>query len=79
MMFHIKISSNLVKSQNSPFLAILSDTLQKKIQKILNRTILTLDALPIAHFEAYVPIFLKHMLTLPITLKFWVPAQSEVG
>ena len=29
----------------------------KKIQKILNRTILTLDALPIAHFEAYAPFF----------------------
>ena len=53
MMFHIKISSNLLKSKNSPFLAILSDTLQK----ILNRTILTLDALPIAHFETYVPFF----------------------
>ena len=51
----------------------------KKIQIILNRTILTLDALPIAHFEAYVPIFLKHMLTLAIPLKFWVPAQSKVG
>ena len=45
----------------------------------MNRTIFTLDALPIAHFETYIPLFLKHMLNLAIPLKFWVPAQSEVG
>ena len=33
MCFNIKISSNLLKSKNSPFLAILSDTLQKKFRK----------------------------------------------
>ena len=51
----------------------------KKIQVAANRTILKLDALPIAHFEAYVLYFSKHMLKLAIPLKFWVPAQSEVG
>ena len=45
----------------------------------MNRTIFTIDALPIAHFETYIPLFLKHMLKLAIPLKFWVPAQSEVG
>ena len=51
----------------------------KKIQVAANRTISKLDALPIAHFEADVPDFSKHMLKLAIPLKFWVPAQSEVG
>ena len=37
------------------------------------------DALPIAHFEDYVPIFLKHMLKLSIPLKILVPAPSEVS
>ena len=50
----------------------------KKIQKILIRPILTFDALPIAHFEAYVPNFLKHLWKLAISLKLWVPAASEV-
>ncbi len=51
----------------------------KKFQKILIRPILTFDALPIAHFEAYVPNFLKHLWKLAISLKLWVPAHSEVG
>ena len=45
----------------------------------MNRTIFTLDALPIAHFEDNVPHFLKHMLKLAIPLKIWVPAPSEVS
>ena len=51
----------------------------KKIQTILNRTILKFDALPIAHFETYVPLFLKHLWKLAISLKLWVPAHFEVG
>ena len=52
---------------------------RKKIQTILNRTILKFDALPIAHFETYVPLFLKHLWKLAISLKLWVPAHFEVG
>ena len=51
----------------------------KKFQTILIRPILKFDALPIAHFEAYVPKFLKHLWKLAISLKLWVTAQSEVG
>ena len=51
----------------------------KKIQTILNRTILKFDALPIAHFEDYVPLFSKHLWKLAISLKLWVPAASEVS
>ena len=55
-------------------------TTQKKLFQVpADRTILKFDALPIAHFEADVPNFSKHMLKLAIPLKFWVPAQSEVG
>jgi len=52
---------------------------QKKIQTILIRPILNFDALPIAHFETYVPLFLKHLWKLAISLKLWVPAHFEVG
>ena len=76
MCFNIKISSNMSKSKNSPFLAMFGDTLQKVAA---NRTISKLDALPIAHFEADVPDFSKHLLTLAIPLTFWVPAYSEVS
>ena len=51
----------------------------EKIQTILNRPILKFDALPIAHFEDYVPLFLKHLWKLAISLKLWVPAHFEVG
>ena len=52
---------------------------RKKIQTILIRPILNFDALPIAHFEDYVPLFLKHLWKLAISLKLWVPAHFEVG
>ena len=51
---------------------------REKFQTILNRTILKFDALHIAHFETYVPLFLKHLWKLAISLKLWVPAASEV-
>ena len=51
----------------------------RKIQVAANLTILTFDVLPIAHFEAYVPNFLKHLWKLAISLKLWVPAHFEVG
>ena len=51
----------------------------EKIQTILIRPILKFYALPIAHFEAYVPIFLKHLWKLAISLKLWVLAHFEVG
>ena len=51
---------------------------RKKIQTILIRTILKFDDLPIAHFETDVPLFLKHLWKLGISLKLWVPANSEV-
>ena len=51
---------------------------QEQFQTIFNRTILKFDALHIAHFEAYVPLFLKHLWKLAISLKLWVPAASEV-
>ena len=52
---------------------------QNKIQTIFIRPILNFDALPIAHFEDYVPLFLKHLWKLAISLKLWVPAHFEVG
>ena len=52
---------------------------RKKIQRIFIRTILKFDDLPIAHFETDVPLFLKHLWKLGISLKLWVPANSEVG
>ena len=52
---------------------------RKNIQTILIRPILKFDALPIAHFETYVLRFLKHLWKLAISLKLWVPANSEVG
>ena len=51
---------------------------REKFQTILNWTILKFDALPIAHFETYVPLFLKNLWKLAISLKLWVPAASEV-
>jgi len=52
---------------------------RKKIQVAADRTILKFDDLPIAHFEADVPLFSKHMLEIAIPLKFWVPAHSKVS
>ena len=43
-----------------------------------NRTILKIDVFHIAHFEAEVSNFPKHMWKLAIPLKLWVPAHSEV-
>ena len=61
------------------FFSIFSLPHRKKIQTILIRPILNFDALPIAHFETYVPLFLKHLWKLAISLKLWVPAHFEVG
>ena len=52
---------------------------RKKFQVAADRTILKFDDLPIAHFEADVLIFSKHMLEIAIPLKCWVPAHSEVS
>jgi Pyruvate/2-oxoacid:ferredoxin oxidoreductase delta subunit len=52
---------------------------QKKIQAAANRTILKIDALHISHFEAYVPLFSKHLWKLTIPQKLWVSALFEVG
>jgi len=52
---------------------------RKKFQVAADRTILKFDDLPIAHFEADVPLFSKHMLEIAIPLKFWVPAHSKVS
>ena len=51
----------------------------KKIQVAADRTIMKIDAFHIAHFEADVPNFSKHLWKLEISLKLWVPAHSEVG
>ena len=61
------------------FFSIFSLPHRKKIQNFLIRPILTFDALPIAHFDPYVPNFLKHLWKLAISLKLWVPAHFEVG
>ena len=52
---------------------------RENFQKIYNRTILKFDALPIAHIEAGVPLFSKHLWKLAIRLKLWVLAHSEVS
>ena len=52
---------------------------RKKIQRIFIRTILKFDDLPIAHLETVVPLFLKHLWKLGISLKLWVPAHSKVS
>ena len=77
MCFFEQISGN--ERFTKSFFSIFSCPHRKKIQKILIRPILTFDALPIAHFEAYVPNFLKHLWKLAISLKLWVPAHFEVG
>ena len=51
----------------------------KKIQVASSRTILKIDAFHIAHFEAYVPLFSKHLWKLTIPQKLWVSALFEVG
>ena len=52
---------------------------RKKFQVAADRTILKFDDLPIAHFETDVPLFLKHLWKLGISLKLWVPAHSKVS
>ena len=52
---------------------------RENFQKIYNRTILKFDALRIAHIEADVPLFSKHLWKLAIRLKLWVLAHSEVS
>ena len=52
---------------------------RENFQKIYNRTILKFDALHIAHIEADVPLFSKHLWKLAIRLKLWVLAHSEVS
>ena len=62
------------EKQKRPFLAFFGVPL-KKIQVAANRTISKLDALPIAHFEADVPDFSKHMLKMAI---LWVSDPPKV-
>ena len=50
----------------------------KKFQMAVNRTILILEGLPMAHMKAYVPNFLKHMRERSQSLKLWVLDLSEV-
>ena len=52
---------------------------RENFQNIYNRTILKFDALHIAHIEADVPLFSKHLWKLAIRLKLWVLAHSEVS
>ena len=52
---------------------------RENFQKIYNRTILKFDALRIAHIEADVPLFSKHLWKLAKRLKLWVLAHSEVS
>ena len=54
-------------------------SLSKKIQVAANRTLLKIDALHIAHFEDYVPIFSKHMWKLAIPSKIWVSDPPKVS
>ena len=50
----------------------------KKFQMAVNRTILILEGLPMAHLKAYVPNFPKHMRERSQSLKLWVLDLSEV-
>ena len=52
---------------------------RKHFQVAANRTILKIDAFHIAHFEADVPNFPKHLWKLAIPRKLWIPAHSEVS
>ena len=61
------------------FFAFFCVPTKKKIQAAANRTILKIDALHISHFEAYVPLFSKHLWKLTIPQKLWVSALFEVG
>ena len=45
---------------------------QNNFQVAANRTLSKIDALHIAHFEDYVPLFSKHMRKLAIPSKIWV-------
>ena len=63
--------------EKRPFLAFFRDQTEK-FQVAANRTILKIDALHIAHFEADVPNFSKHLWILAIPRKLWVPDHSEV-
>ena len=50
----------------------------KKFQMAVNRTILILEPLPMAHLKAYVPNFPKHIRKRSQSLKLWVLDLSEV-
>ena len=60
-----------------PFFAFLRDQTEKIFKWPRDCTILKFGDLPIAHFEADVPLFSKHMLE--IAIKFWVPAHFKVS
>ena len=51
---------------------------QKNFQMAVNRTILILEPLPMAHLKAYVPNFPKHMRERSQSLKLWMLDLSEV-
>ena len=51
---------------------------QQNFQIAVIRTILILEALPMAHLKAYVPNFPKHMRERSQSLKLWVLDLSEV-
>ena len=51
----------------------------KKFQMAVNRTILILEGLPMAHMKAYVPNFPKHMRERSQSRKLWVLDLSDVG
>ena len=51
---------------------------QQNFQMAVNRTILILEGLPMAHLKAYVPNFPKHMRERSQSLKLWVLDLSEV-
>ena len=76
MCFNIKISSNLVKSKNSPFLAILSDTLQKNSENFESDNI---DARRLAHssFRNLCSNFFKTHVDLSDTFKILGPSPVQ--
>ena len=55
-----------------------SITAPKNFQMAVNRTILILEPLPMAHLKAYVPNFPKHMRKRSQSLKLWVLDLFEV-
>ena len=51
---------------------------QQNFQMAINRTILILEALPMANLKAYVPNFPNHMRERSQSLKLWVLCPSKV-